>query len=52
LQYFIWVAPDCYQTDYEKKYQSWFYFRVRSLVQSQSVTFTVKNIKGQHKLFE
>jgi len=47
--YHLWIAPDCYQTQYETKNRVWFYFKVTGPplpeeVSSRQITFRLVNM--------
>jgi len=49
--YHVWIAPDCYGTQKETDYRTWFYFRSKDMKKYGTYTFTVKNMNFQGKLF-
>jgi len=56
--YHLWIAPDCYQTQYETKNRVWFYFKVigpplHQDAQNRQIKFRIINMnKIEHKNYK
>ena len=50
-EYTIYTSPDCADTPFEKGFSTWFQFAVRGVSKGRTLSFNVKNMNSQGKLF-
>eukprot|EP00756_Hemistasia_phaeocysticola_P022584 Hpha_TRINITY_DN15843_c7_g8::TRINITY_DN15843_c7_g8_i1::g.187641::m.187641 len=50
-EFSLWTAADCEGTPYENSNRSWFHFRVSGGTAGRQVTFHIRNLNSQMKLF-
>jgi len=47
----LWTAPDAAETAAESGCRTWFHFRVKGVAKGQTISFAVKNLNNQPRLF-
>ena len=50
-EFTLYTAPDCADTPFEKGFRTWFQFAVRGVAKGRMLTFNIKNMNSQGKLF-
>eukprot|EP00756_Hemistasia_phaeocysticola_P013248 Hpha_TRINITY_DN15262_c1_g12::TRINITY_DN15262_c1_g12_i1::g.64303::m.64303 len=50
-EFSLWTSADCEGTPYENSNRSWFHFRVSGGTVGRQVTFHIRNLNSQQKLF-
>ena len=48
----IWISPDSIPYDPKGHYKTWFYFSIKGVEKGQTLTFSVRNMANQGKLFK
>lgn len=51
-QYNIWISADSLPYDPKGHYKTWFYFSVSGVEPGQELTFSVRNMSNQGRLFK
>ena len=51
-QYFVQISSDCYGTQQEYSYKTWFFFSVKNYnAESKKIEIRINNMQNQTKLF-